>query len=860
MACVIGVYSVTLIFFITWLLMKAEIDVCKKGNVTVSPARTILLGSVVNISCLLNSKQGCSRTSDFQKLTFYQNRIRVNSLKSHSLSIQVSNLHLGTTVFMCKVSCGGHLESQVCGADISVGIIPEQPQNLSCSQLGEHGNVVCSWDKGRDTHLYTEHTLRLTGPDNLNLEKQCAVYQGDLDLGISLSPTSPEANYTAKVVAVNSLGNSSSLPLVFSFMDIVKPLPPSDIRADFPNLLANFCTLHWQDQGSVVLNRIQFRPVHRITWETVHVTNAGGRCVLYNLEPFTEYEFQISSRLHSVKGRWSDWSKSLRTQTPKEEPVGTLDVWYTMDDLEGDLQNISLFWKNMSVSEARGNILGYRVTAQEATRNSSAEPPALEYFTTHTHFAMIVPQKDHVVAVSAVSSKGSTSPVWTFIARQPREAPQNVLAKSQETDGIRVTWDPPGEATTSVKEYLVEWRELSSGGSMSSPVNWFRLPTVNTSAVISDHINIYLCYHIRLCALWGNGVGCASTWANLTSKEPSTGPQVQSVTVGKGTASVTWEELPAQEQRGCLLYYKIYLQELHANSVTHIFEIPYEMATTSHLIRGLKPGVTYVLWMTASTAAGEGPRGNERELSLEGAPDWTVLVALIAVTLIAVGIFSRSRIRAKVKSAIYALQPQWYHQDIPDPANSIWAKKYAVVEDEMQFHFDIFSNWSSSEEPETLEINEVLQKAAPTLQETHPSCWPRNHNLHESGRESWLQVPKSLKVKPEYGVSHPSTPGSLQVEKGQGVDPYRAIGPGGPKTEDPASHLSDIPVVYLPANMDYLPSNLDYLPSIATDPLEDSELHSLSFSIFPKGSFHPQICGDKLTLDRVKIDSGAITH
>ncbi|XP_074121785.1 interleukin-12 receptor subunit beta-2 isoform X2 [Sminthopsis crassicaudata] len=790
MAYATGVYWVTLILFITRLLMKAEIDVCRRGVITVSPAQTVPLGATVNVSCFLKATQGCSRPSGFQKLTFYQNRIRLSSQKSPVLSVLVSDLQLGTTVFVCKLSCGGGRESQVCGADVSVGVTPEQPQNLSCSQLGEQGHVICTWDKGRDTHLYTVYTLQLTGPNDFNLEKRRAPDLEELDLGISLNPASPEAIYTARVVAENSLGNSSSLPLVFTFMDIVKPLPPSDIRADFPKLLANFCTLQWEDEGSVVLNRLQFRPVHERAWETVHVTDAGGRYDLYNLRPFTEYEFQISSKLHSVKGRWSDWSKVLRTRTPEEEPVGPLDVWYTVEDLEGDLQSISLFWKNLSVSEAKGAVLGYQVTVREVSRNGSAGPPALEAFTQHTHYSVLAPPKDHAVAVSARNSKGGTPPTWTFVSRQRRR----------------------------------------------------------------EHVKPHLCYQIRLCALWGTGVGCAHTWANLSSREPLSGPLIHSATAGRGAATLTWAEIPARDQRGCLLRYSIYLREAGSASAPRILEIPYEVANTSVVIRDLSPGVTYVLWMTASTAAGEGPPGNERELFLEGALHWHILVVLTAAVLFTVGIFSVPRARAKVKSVISALQPQWYNQEIPDPANSMWAKKHCLVEEEMQLHLDSFSNnWTSSEEPETLEIKEVLQKAAPTLWETEPSCWPKTHNLHELGRKTSPRAPKPIENGIEYGVSHPP-------EKGQVVDLYKAMGFGGTKAEDPAVQLRDIPVDYLPANMDYLPSNLDYLPSIAADPLEESELHGLSFSVFPKGSLPPLICGEKLTLDRVKIDSGSITH
>lgn len=50
----------------------------------------------------------------------------------------------------------------------------------------------------------------------------------------------------------------------------------------------------------------------------VNTTNTKGRHDLLDLKPFTDYEFQISSKLHLYKGSWSDWSESLRMQTPEE--------------------------------------------------------------------------------------------------------------------------------------------------------------------------------------------------------------------------------------------------------------------------------------------------------------------------------------------------------------------------------------------------------------------------------------------------------------------------------------------------------------------------------------------------------------
>uniref|UniRef100_A0A4W2E157 Interleukin-12 receptor subunit beta-2 n=1 Tax=Bos indicus x Bos taurus TaxID=30522 RepID=A0A4W2E157_BOBOX len=813
MAHTVGGCSLALIFIIMLLLVKAKIDVCKRGDVTVQPSHVISLGSAVNISCSLKPKQGCLPSSSFNKLILYKFDRRIYVQHGHSLSSQVKGLPLGTTLFVCKLACSSSDEIRICGAEISVGVVPEQPRNLSCIQKGERGTVICTWHRGRDTHLYTAYTLQLNGPKNLTWQKQCNDHYCDhLDLGINLTPESLESSYTVKVTAINSLGSASSFPFSFTLLDIVRPLPPWDIRIKFVNASVDRCTLLWRDEGLVLLNRLRYRPINSRSWNMVNVTNAKGRHDLLDLKPFTEYEFQISSKLHLYKGSWSDWSESLRTQTPEEEPIGMLNVWYMRQHIDYNRQQISLFWKNLSLSEARGKILHYQVTLQKVAGGEIT----LQNITEHTSWTWVIPRTGNwAAAVSAANSKGSSLPTRiniTDLCGAELLAPQQVLAKSEGMDKLMVTWTPPEKATAAVQEYVVEWRELHPGAGMQPPLGWLWSPPYRLSALISENIKPYICYEIRVHALAGDQGGCNSTRGNSQHKAPLSGPHINAISEEKGSVLISWDEIPAREQMGCILHYRIYWKERDSNS----------------------------------------------QPQLCGKANWSTFVApSICMAVIMVGVLSMRCFRQKVFVLLLALRPQWCSKEIPDPANSTWAKKYPIVEEKTQLALDrLLTEWPTPEEPEPLVINEVLCRVTPVFRPPHHRSW--------SEKGQGVQGHYTSEEDTGYSASSPPPPRAPTAETGQGVDLYKVLGSKGPdsKPGNPASPLTILPVDYLPTHDGYLPSNMDYLPSHEapiTDPLEELPQH-ISLSIFPSSSLRPLTfsCGEKLTLDQLKMGCGSL--
>ncbi|XP_023365636.1 interleukin-12 receptor subunit beta-2 [Otolemur garnettii] len=849
MAQAVGGCPWALVLIIKWLLIKAKIDVCSRGVVTAEPSDKILPGSAVNISCSLKPNQGCSHRSSFNRLILYKSDRRVSSgsHRSRSLSSRFTDLPLGGTEFNCKLACHDGTEVHVCGVTILVGVAPGQPQNLSCVQKGERGTVACTWDRGRDTYLPVEYTVQLNGPKNLTLKKQCKNYYcGHLDLRISLTPESPESTFTAKVTANNSLGSSSSSPSTFTFFDIVKPLPPWDISIRFQNDSASRCTLQWRDEALVLLSRLRYRPADSGPWTTVSVTDAKGRHDLLGLEPFTEYEFQISSKLHLYKGSWSDWSEPLRTQTPEEEPTGMVDVWHMKRRIDHNRQQISLFWKNLSISEARGKILYYRVTLQEVTGWRAP----LQNVTGHTSWTWVIPTTGNwAAAVSAANSKGSSPPTRINVGNlcgAELLAPGQVSADSKGEDSMVVSWQPPRRAPSAVSQYVVEWREFQPGGDSQPPLNWLRSPPSSVSALISENIRPYVCYEIRVFTLSGDRGGCSSILGSSKDKAPRSGPHIHAVTEEKGSVLISWNSSPAQEQTGCIRNYRIYWKERDPGSQPQFYEIPYRVSPNSHPLNSLQSRVTYVLWMTAVTAAGESSPGNEREFCLQGGASWKVFVALsICIAVVMVATFSTRYFRQKVLLLLLALRPQWYSRDVPDPAHSTWAKKQPLEEEWTQLPLDrLLTAQSAPEEPEPLVISEVFRPVIPAFR--HRLCWP------ETGRGVQGQAPPAEDIV--HDSCSPQSLRALPTERRQQVDLYRALGGRGPdaKLGSLASPPAVLPADYLPTGEGYLPTGVDEAPPAGLR--GELEPQHISLSVFPSSSFHPLTsCGEKLTLAQLKM-------
>ncbi|XP_029474286.1 interleukin-12 receptor subunit beta-2 isoform X2 [Rhinatrema bivittatum] len=844
MECAVRLHWIAINLTMIWILAKAEV-VCKRGNVSVSHASLIPLGSTITVSCSLLPGEGCRKHPSHLKI--YQRNENLLLMQKHnqtSVSLEIKDV--GKSTFTCYLNCNPNSEDKIliCGIYIEVGTPPDQPKNLACDQPGGQAHIVCTWDKGRNSYIKTTYLLELKNETD-SFSSTFSGYWNNLSSGSLPLPASmvPASNYTALVTASNSLGTAVSAPLPVTFFDVVKPQPPSRLSVEFCSVLSTSCSVRWEDEEDARCFHLRYRPADQDSWSVVLVGNTR-RHDLYDLEPFTNYEFQISSKFHITKGIWSAWSSSHFKQSPEAVPVGELDIWYVLDNVDSNTRTITLLWKNMSSSEARGKILHYKVTFENPNQKSSW---VWSNFTTQTWFVKTIDRAVCKITVSAYNARGNSPPVAVSIAGEHvpgLPSPRNAQAAAMGNGSLSITWDPPNKVLDPVTAYVVEWAELPKKARHN--LNWIKVPKNKRSALIAGNIKPHWCYYICVYALSEKGAGMASCTRGFTRQAaPLSGPQISWQQRKENSVSISWEEIPANQQMGCIINYKLYLQKQNSDSVPKVFEIHGETFTQPYVVESIPAGIPCNIWMTGSTEEGESPRGNEKLIFLNVGSvfQWYVNIILAAA-------FSFTGF-----ACIYFVQPARQrffslfttHMKIPDPAHSTWAREYKSMKDKMRLHSEQFLNDSSTlEEHETMEIEEVFgdqepltfeymatlgsdeRKAKVSLQTPEGKCQPRE--LSTTADDGFIyrhQIPclyRTLVSEQLLG---------LQTVLEPGIQPAEA------------------------AAIDYLPTNIISSSINTTEDSSESKSEFCSITSFLPPLF---TYGGKLTLDAVKIDCSSYTE
>ncbi|KAI6064247.1 interleukin-12 receptor subunit beta-2 [Aix galericulata] len=764
---------------------------------TANSASHVQPGTNITLSCQLKQL----KYNEQCKIAIFFNSSELIINYGTSVSTKFPVLTYGKHMFTCKIVCE-YKKKLICGVDIMSG-------------------------NGTDIFCFLE--------ENLSNKFGSLVLSKKLNF---------DSTYTVVVAASNELGSAFSQPLMFMLIDIVKPHPPR-LLVEFENSVTNFAFV-WHDEVRAQHCRIRYRPLTGYAWNTVENVNSENFS-LYGLEPHTEYEFQVSCKIHPERGLWSNWS-AFQTQTPEAVPTGLLDVWYKMQDVDSQTQNISLFWKALSKSEAKGRILQYTVTFEALNRGGSKAE-----VTTQTSYTRTTAKMDYRISVTADNSRGSSPPavIMTDLGIRDLPPPQKVSAIPMGNGSIFVSWEPPDKSTVFINGYVVEWMDTHRKKSLAPPPTWIKLVASNLSTVISEHIKDNVCYDISVFALYQDRAGqVASVRGYSREKAPSAGPQMYTTPQTNGVL-VSWEDIPSHQQMGCITAYNIYLRKKDSEVAPAVYAISNTTSQREFYITNLQRGENYILWMTASTAAGESPWGNRELVCLESAVDWLIVVLTCSFFVFSVCVCSMRPARKVLYSLLSATVPQWHNKAIPDPANATWAKSYAAVKGELSMPSSLFlRDTSSFEEPETIEVEEGFTKTDSQI--FHDKLI--FGKVHGRENHDWQSESSFGKQEPEYKALPSTTDGDSYDHQLPYL--YRRMAEVTGQTQTASEYLANPIADRAPG---YLPAGI---PAPATDTAaEQQELECSPISVFPTTFLTPVFSyGGKVYLDTVRLNCSSFAR
>ncbi|MFT7815353.1 leukemia inhibitory factor receptor-like [Arapaima gigas] len=494
-----------------------------------------VVNSSMTFCCILKENQ---KFKEFFYGTVSQKAIQISPwIYATTITLNLS-LPRGSNV-MCDVE-GDDIDVGKLGSTVFVGN-PPGDNNLTCET--DMMSVLCTWNKGPETHLYVDRKTRYT-LNGRNCSEKCLE---SCHCKINEPEAWGERNWT--VVARNPLG-------------IVKLIDRVDLRhrihLQAPQQLlteavyARNASIQWKmvvpDNTTLSIKcQVQLNTITQTEQQT-YSKQGLSKLMLRNLLPATRYGLKVCCGCQENFWKWSLWSSVLDFTTAEDHPEA-VDFWIVKDKNKTS----HILWKPLSESQSHGKITEYILTWQSAIKVFEKRFDAS--YTSYS-FDMSDESYSHTVSISitAVNSAGPSPPATIVL---PRIQSDNIPTSRIYGDNGRfyLSWPSSPNATCS---YIVDWCPVFSGCGLDA--GWLKLPVSQTSAWIPSasfaakvryRLSIYAC-HSLIPELLERREGYIVEVKDNTE-------YVQNLTVLQQGANtvVTWKRSPEETHKGFVLGYII---------------------------------------------------------------------------------------------------------------------------------------------------------------------------------------------------------------------------------------------------------------------------------------------------------------
>ncbi|XP_041972125.1 Down syndrome cell adhesion molecule-like protein Dscam2 [Aricia agestis] len=519
-------------------------------------------------------------------------------------------------LYTCHVENGvGEALSKTIWISVNKPVTFDIPSRNVTAKLGQHVALECAAKGDDPIRVMWTRNGKPVNP----LTQRVKISEAKTDEGMTSllelqqTETSDGALYQCKA------GNPFGADVYSVYLTILEPpIPPSDLSVD--SVRSRSVKLSWRDTHSVAQYfTVQVTNNQRLSWSTARTVNVTRleevrhSIDIDDLQPATSYLARVAG---GNQADLSSYSTPVRFTTTEEAPSSPpVGVQLEQTDTPGELR---ARWLPPPADTHNGLILGYRLRAvpqltgikesQEA--NDKIIKTTSLYSKQETVITGLLKGVRYSISIAAFNSAGSgpfSIPLYQDTREgAPEEGPSSVECGGVTSTSLRVSWQPipPHKQAGALIGYSVLYAAQGR-------------PWVNTSSLVTElrlqGLLKYTNYTVKVAGYSNYGVGPFSfpIVCSTLQDVPDAPAEIKLLSQSTSTLLVSWKK-PSQPN-GRLLHYTVYCKATAGNDSPQIHRVdaepdkePYD-ETQNLVLKGLYEGRQYDVWVTASTAVGEGP-------------------------------------------------------------------------------------------------------------------------------------------------------------------------------------------------------------------------------------------------------------
>ncbi|XP_017340479.1 protogenin B isoform X2 [Ictalurus punctatus] len=489
---------------------------------------------------------------------------------------------------------------------------PSAPRNIHAETISSSA-ILLAWERPQynadKVIAYSVHYMKAEG---LNNEEYQAVIGNDTTSHI-VDDLEPACNYTFYIVAYMPMGASRMSEQVtrHTLEDVPVRTPelsltsrsPTDILVSWQPLTAKL------SRGRVSAYRLSFRTAADEQVSTVELPVNGGNSTQYllqDLQPDTIYLLRIEVSTRVGWSQPSAWSSHRTPKTSKAtvpsapnlelEPFNCTSVTVRWHPAPSDVvvQGYKLSWHPDGQSESST----VQLRPLDYQHTIAALDPRRKY---HVKLLAFSDQGDGYQAHQIVSTTGCPSAPNRRLATLP--SPDHVHGQTNSSSSVSLSWGRPAFSSGKPVSYSVRYGPVAVYN--ASAVRYLQ---TNEQTVMVDGLKSNTRYEfvVRLHMDHMSSPWSSPIYLRTLLEAPSSPPLGVRVTlIEEDTALVSWRE--PEQPNLTVSHYTILYAPQRAWLAGDWQVLQREGSSTMALLEKLEPGNVYLVKISASNQAGDGP-------------------------------------------------------------------------------------------------------------------------------------------------------------------------------------------------------------------------------------------------------------